>query len=113
MAKSFHVHLVSDATGETINSVMRACLVQFEDTDVTEHSWSLVRTPGQMDRALAGIKQNPGLVLYTIVNEKLREQLVAGCRTLQVPVVPVLGAGDERHGRPFRPEGARPGRAAA
>jgi [pyruvate, water dikinase]-phosphate phosphotransferase / [pyruvate, water dikinase] kinase len=90
VGKSFHVHLVSDATGETINSVMRACLVQFEDTDVTEHSWSLVRTPGQMDRALAGIKQNPGLVLYTIVNERLREQLVAGCRTLQVPVVTVL-----------------------
>jgi regulator of PEP synthase PpsR (kinase-PPPase family) len=69
---------------------MRACLVQFEDHDVTEHSWSLVRTSGQMDRALAGIRQNPGLVLYTIVNDRLREQLLAGCRTLQVPVVAVL-----------------------
>ena len=90
MAKTYHVHLVSDATGETINSVMRACLVQFEDTDVTEHSWSLVRTPGQMDRALSGIKQNPGLVLYTIVNDKLREQLIEGCRAAQIASVPVL-----------------------
>ena len=66
-----------DATGETINSVMRACLVQFEDHDVTEHSWSLVRTAGQMDRALTGIKQNPGLVLYTIVTVALYGLTVA------------------------------------
>ena len=92
MTKTYHVHLVSDATGETINSVMRACLVQFEETDteVTEHSWSLVRTPGQMDRALAGIRQNPGLVLYTIVNDRLREQLVEGCRAAQIQSVAVL-----------------------
>lgn len=92
MAKTFHVHLVSDATGETINSVMRACLVQFEDgeADVTEHSWSLVRTSGQMDRALAGIRQNPGLVLYTIVNDRLREQLVEGCRAANIQSVAVL-----------------------
>lgn len=92
MTKTYHVHLVSDATGETINSVMRACLVQFEETDtkVTEHSWSLVRTAGQMDRALAGIRQNPGLVLYTIVNDRLREQLVEGCRAAQIQSVAVL-----------------------
>lgn len=92
MTKTYHVHLVSDATGETINSVMRACLVQFEDgeADVTEHSWSLVRTPGQMDRALAGIRQNPGLVLYTIVNDRLREQLVEGCRAANIQSVAVL-----------------------
>ena len=89
MPKTFHLHLVSDATGETINSVMRACLVQFEDSDheVTEHSWSLVRTPGQMDRAMAGITQNPGLVLYTIVNDRLREQLIEGCRAAQIQSV--------------------------
>lgn len=92
MGKTYHVHLVSDATGETINSVMRACLVQFEDNEneVTEHSWSLVRTPGQMDRALAGIRQNPGLVLYTIVNDRLREQLIEGCRAAQIQSVSVL-----------------------
>jgi regulator of PEP synthase PpsR (kinase-PPPase family) len=92
MSKTFHVHLVSDATGETINSVMRACLVQFEEAEaeVTEHSWSLVRTNGQMDRALAGIRQNPGLVLYTIVNDRLREQLVEGCRAANIQSVAVL-----------------------
>ena len=85
-----HLHLVSDATGETINSVARACLVQFEGIEPIEHVWSLIRTNGQMDKALAGIENDPGPVLFTLVNEQLRDQLVAGCLELDVPCVPVL-----------------------
>ncbi len=85
-----HLHLVSDATGETINSVARACLVQFEGIEPIEHVWSLIRTNGQMDKALAGIENDPGPVLFTLVNEQLRDQLVAGCHELDVPCVPVL-----------------------
>jgi regulator of PEP synthase PpsR (kinase-PPPase family) len=88
--KKFDFHLVSDATGETINSVARACLVQFEGVETTEHAWTMVRTRGQMERVLAGIAMAPGLVLYTIVNEDLRKQLVDGCRRVQVPCIPVL-----------------------
>jgi regulator of PEP synthase PpsR (kinase-PPPase family) len=87
---TFHVHLVSDATGETINSVTRACLVQFENIQPIEHSWTLIRTAGQMEKVLTGISQNPGLVLYTVVNEKLRNTLTDGCRQLNVPYVPIL-----------------------
>ncbi len=87
---AFHLHLVSDATGETINSVTRACLVQFEGIQPIEHSWTLIRTPGQMEKVLAGITQNPGLVLYTVVNEKLRNLLTDGCRQMNVPYVPIL-----------------------
>lgn len=90
MGSGFHLHLVSDATGETLNSVMRACLVQFEDVEVIEHNWPLIRTPGQMERVLKGIAQFPGLVLYTIVNDRMREILLSGCRSIQAPVVPVL-----------------------
>lgn len=88
--KPFHLHLVSDATGETINSIARACLVQFEGVEPLEHSWTLIRTPGQMDKVLAGIEANPGLVMFTMVNEQLRTALQEGCRRLQQPCVPVL-----------------------
>lgn len=90
MTKSFHLHLVSDATGETINSVARACLVQFEDIEPTEHTWSLIRTPGQMEKILTAIAAHPGPVLFTMVNEQLRTLLQDGCRRLQVPCIPVL-----------------------
>jgi len=88
--RSFDLHLVSDATGETINSVARACLVQFEGIEPNEHAWSLIRTPGQMEKVLAGIAAHPGPVLFTLVNEQLRALLQDGCRRLQVPCIPVL-----------------------
>ena len=77
--KNFHLHLVSDATGETINSVARACLVQCEGIAPIEHAWSLIRTPGQMEKVLGGIAAYPGPVLFTMVNEQLRALLQDGC----------------------------------
>jgi regulator of PEP synthase PpsR (kinase-PPPase family) len=86
----FHLHLVSDATGDTVHSVARACLVQFEDAEAIEHIWSMVRTKSQIDRVLTGIEANPGVVLFTLVDETLRAPLQEGCRRLQVPAIPVL-----------------------
>ena len=87
---SHHLHLVSDATGETVNSVARACLVQFRDVEPVEHNWSLVRTAGHMDKVLTSISANPGVVLYTIINPDLRRQLVEGCRAKAIPTISVL-----------------------
>ncbi len=85
-----HLHLVSDATGETIASVARACLVQFEGVEPVEHVWSLIRTVGQVDRVLGSIETNPGPVLFTLVNEGLRRRLLDGCERLEVPTIAVL-----------------------
>ncbi len=88
--KRFHIHLVSDATGETLNSVARAAISQFEDIEVIEHFWSLVRGKRQIENVLAAIESNPGVVVFTLVNAGLRETLETGCRRLNVPAVPVL-----------------------
>ncbi len=88
--RRFHLHLVSDATGETLHSVARACLVQFEGIGAVEHVWPLIRTVGQMDRVLADVKDHPGIVLFTLVNPDLRERLREGCRDLQAPCIAVL-----------------------
>ncbi len=85
-----HLHLVSDATGETINAVARACLVQFEGVEPIEHTWSMVRSERQMRKVLDGIAANPGLVLFTFVDDSLRGVLEEGCRTLGVPCIAVL-----------------------
>ena len=72
--KQFHLHLVSDATGETINSVARACVAQFDQVQPIEHFWNLVRTTRQLEMVIEGIKDNPGLVMFTLVDEKLRRR---------------------------------------
>src|SRR6185312_15080091 len=78
----FHLHLVSDSTGDTVHSVARACLVQFEGAEAIEHIWSMVRTKTQIERVITGVEVNPGVVLYTLVDETLRQPLVDGCRRL-------------------------------
>ena len=61
--RNFHVHLVSDSTGETVSSVARACLVQYEGIFVQEHVWSLVRTRGQMEKVVQAVERDRGPVL--------------------------------------------------
>jgi len=85
-----HLHLVSDATGETIHSVARACLSQFEEVEPIEHNWALIRTPSQIQKIIVAAEANPGVVMFTLVNAELRETLLEGCRQLQIPCIAVL-----------------------
>jgi regulator of PEP synthase PpsR (kinase-PPPase family) len=87
---TYHLHLISDSTGETVNAVARACLVQFEAVQVNEHLWSLVRTPKQIDRIADSIAAMPGPVIFTLIDNELKQTLVDHCRRLQVPCIPVL-----------------------
>lgn len=86
----FHLHLVSDSTGETVSSIARAALVQFEELDAEEHLWTLVRTPLQMEKVLAAIAEHPGPVMYTLVDPGLRDALRKECLKLGQPCIPVL-----------------------
>ncbi len=90
MSKIFHLHLVSDSTGETVSSIARSVMSQFEDTKYEEHIWSLVRTKGQMERVVKEISDNPGIVMYTIIDHNLQEMLEKVCHKYSVPCVPVL-----------------------
>ncbi|NWG46711.1 MAG: kinase/pyrophosphorylase [Alphaproteobacteria bacterium] len=86
----FHLHLVSDATGETLNAVARAATAQFEMVRPLEHIYALVRTHRQMDRALKAIEAAPGVVMYTLMSSELRTMLEERCRMLNMPAIPVL-----------------------
>ncbi len=88
--REFHMHLVSDATGETVISVARACAAQFDEVRPIEHFWNLVRTERQLRLAIEGIGEHPGVVLYTLVDQGLRANLEAACRNMQVPLIPIL-----------------------
>lgn len=90
MTLHHHLHLVSDSTGETVNSVARACVSQFEGIEPQEHIWTLVRTRGHVEKILEHIRQEPGPVVYTMVDEGLRRLLEENCRTIGVPCVAVL-----------------------
>jgi len=90
LVKTFHLHLVSDATGETIGGVVRACLVQFENVTTEEHHWFLVRSEAQIARVIERAAKERGIVLFTLVNPKLRKALEEGCQKWKLPCIPVL-----------------------
>ncbi|MBK5921349.1 phosphoenolpyruvate synthase regulatory protein [Rhodothalassium salexigens] len=94
-----HIHLISDATGETLESMAKAALAQFDTGEVRKHIWPMIRSPQQMDRVMNDIERRPGLVLYTLVNEQIRDVLVrrssaAGLKHVSVldPVISALAS---------------------
>lgn len=86
----FHLHLVSDATGETLNAIAKAACAQFDMVEPVEHIYALVRSRKQIDRVMNEIETAPGVVLYTMMNDELRERLEERARDLQMPCIPVL-----------------------
>lgn len=88
--KFFHLHLISDATGETLIAAGRAAAAQYADARAIEHIYPLIRAERQLTKVLEEIEAEPGIVLYTIVDEKLASQLDRHCAALGIPCVSVL-----------------------
>jgi len=87
----FHLHLVSDATGETLITVARAAAAQYTKVSAIEHVYPLVRTAKQLERVLSEIEDSPGVVLYTLLEEDLVGRLEQKCRELGLPCLSILG----------------------
>lgn len=90
LATYFHVHLVSDSTGETLNAVSKAVCARFDNILPIEHIYPLVRSTRQLERVLREIEDAPGMVVHTIVDRELRTTLEDGCRTMMTPCVAAL-----------------------
>lgn len=86
----FHVHLVSDSTGETLVAMMKASTAQFGGVTALEHLHSMIRSEEQLERAVVDIEARPGVVLYTLANLERRRVLEERCNTLGIPCVSVL-----------------------
>ena len=86
----FHLHLVSDATGETLIAVSRAAAAQYQGISAIEHVYPLVRTATQLDRVLSELEAAPGMVLYTLVEPDLAKRLEESCRDYGCPCLSVL-----------------------
>ena len=111
MASRLHLHLLSDSTGETLENIAKAALAQYDDVETVRHFWPMVRTEAHLDRILQEIAQNPGLVIYTLVNPATRRALETRCRALGLPAVaPLDPVNDALSGLLGQQAKARPGR---
>src|ERR1700712_4724968 len=87
----FHLHLVSDSTGETLITVARAVAAQYVNITPVEHVYPLVRSQKQLDRVLAEIEEEPGIVLFTLLETDLVQRLEEKCREISVPSLSIIG----------------------
>jgi [pyruvate, water dikinase]-phosphate phosphotransferase / [pyruvate, water dikinase] kinase len=87
----FHLHLISDSTGETLITVARAASAQYVNAVPVEHVYPAVRTHRQLDRVLTEIEDSPGVILYTLLDQALITRLEDKCRELGLPCLSILG----------------------
>ena len=87
---SLHIHLVSDSTGETVHQVARAALSQFPDVQISEHIWTLVRTPAHVETIESALTRNPGILLYSVVDPEIRRLIERLCSENKIPSLSVL-----------------------
>lgn len=86
----FHLHMISDATGETLITVARAAAAQYTEVRAVEHIHSMVRSLAQLERVIVALEEKPGIVLYTLVDGLLGERLETACRRIGIPCASVL-----------------------
>jgi len=87
----FHLHMISDSTGETLIMVARAVAAQYSNVTPVEHVYPLVRSQKQLDRVLAEIEEAPGIVLFTLLEKDLVERLEAKCKEVNIPSLSIIG----------------------
>jgi len=106
-----HLHLLSDSTGETLENIAKAALAQFDGVEIIKHFWPMVRSEKHLNRILTEVADNPGLVIFTIVNRDIRTKLERECRHLGLPSVPALDTVTDALSNMLGQEAkARPGR---
>jgi regulator of PEP synthase PpsR (kinase-PPPase family) len=88
--RTFHLHMISDATGETLATLAKAVRVQYAQVRAIEHLHPLVRSRRELDRVLKDVENAPGIVLYTLFNRELAVALEQACKTLNMPCVAPL-----------------------
>ena len=105
--RTFHLHMISDATGETLSTIAKAVRVQYAQVRGIEHLHPLVRSRRELERVVRDVEAAPGIVLYTLFNKELAEELERSCKRLNVPCVealkPILQVFESYLGTPSTP----------
>ncbi|KPL03449.1 MAG: hypothetical protein AMJ73_07110 [candidate division Zixibacteria bacterium SM1_73] len=86
-----YIWVISDGSGSTAERVLQASLVQFEQENVIVERIPDVRTKGQIKDIIERASKHKGLVAYTLVSTKLRNEIATRSNEYNVPTVDLLG----------------------
>ena len=83
--------VISDATGDTAEKIVRAALHQFQDSGRSIRVYSRVRLQSEMEQIVERATELGALVVFTMVNANTREILSDVCRENRVDAVDLMG----------------------
>lgn len=84
------IYLFSDATGETVERVVRAALTQFKNVDVKLHRMSRLRTREDISLSLDEAAKQPGVIFYTLVDNELAQFLYNEANQRQLEAIDLI-----------------------
>jgi [pyruvate, water dikinase]-phosphate phosphotransferase / [pyruvate, water dikinase] kinase len=87
----FTVFVVSDATGDTAQRMIRAALVQYKNAPVRLVRRAHVRTPRQVHAVVHEARSSSAMIIHTLVSDQLRRMLRQEARTHGVDALDIMG----------------------
>ncbi|RKZ15646.1 kinase/pyrophosphorylase [bacterium] len=99
---SYTLHVVSDATGETGERVLRSALAQFPDTDAEIERFGGVRNADQVRETVSRARVQGAVILHTLVSHELRRLMLSECRKQDVDAMDLMGPVLDRLTAAFR-----------
>jgi regulator of PEP synthase PpsR (kinase-PPPase family) len=90
------IFVVSDATGETAERMVRSALVQFEGAPARVIRRGDVRTPEKLRAVVQEAAGHRSLILHTLVSNELRRLMLPECRSHGVDAMDLMGPMLER-----------------
>lgn len=85
------VYIISDGTGETASTMVRAALVQYPDTELNIVRCKNVRTEAQVDSLIDEVFQKQGIIVFTVVSESMRRKIIESASAKGIPAVDLMG----------------------
>lgn len=89
--KPYPIFVVSDATGETAEKVIKATLMQFQDVKVSFHRCPMVRNVEEVSKIVKKAKEVQGLIVFTLVSKEIRNAMLEESQRLNVVAVDIVG----------------------
>lgn len=85
------IYVMSDGTGETAATMIRAALVQYPDRDIQLVRCKNIRTEAQAIPLLEECFERKGIVVFTIVSKQLRTKIFELAAEKAIPTIDLLG----------------------
>jgi regulator of PEP synthase PpsR (kinase-PPPase family) len=85
------VFILSDGTGETASTMVRAALVQYSDRDIQIVRCKNVRTEEQLAPLIEDVIEKKGIIVYTMVSPQMRKKIFEMASEKAIPHVDLMG----------------------